>query len=171
MGAITLSNTTAAFLKRGGEYLLMKRALSRKVAPGVWSGVGGKMECAEINDPRTACLREIEEETGIAAGWIRDLTLRYVVIRRWRDTIRQSYIYFGETSAEPSTTTEEGELHWIPEHELLDRPYTATFAAMLTHYLQTPDPAHLIVGTTENDHGKCRMIWAVLEDFETQQEN
>jgi 8-oxo-dGTP diphosphatase len=161
---INLSNGAAAFLRSGDEYLLMKRADSRRIAPGVWSAVGGKMERDELNDPQAACLREIEEETGITQ--IRDLTLRYVIIRRYRDTIRQTYIYFGETDEEPSVTTDEGELHWISESELLDRTYTKTFAAMLRHYLTTPDPERVIVGAAENEIGECRMVWSAIEDFE-----
>ena len=64
---ITLTNGAAAFLKRKNEYLLMKRALNRKVAPNMWSSVGGHMENNEINAPQTACLRKIFEETGITA--------------------------------------------------------------------------------------------------------
>jgi len=168
MPPLLLSNGAAAFLRRGGDYLLMKRAPDRVVAPGVWSAVGGKLEPAELNDPLAACLREIEEETGIPAARIRGLTLRYLIVRRWRDTLRLTYIYFGETDAQPSVTTPEGTLHWVPESELLNRPYTATFAAMLEHYLRTPDPMRVIVGAAENDNGKCRMTWSALEDFEAE---
>jgi hypothetical protein len=56
-------------------------------------------------------------------------------------------------------------LHWIPESELLNRTYTATFAAMLAHYMRTPDAGHIIVGVAENDNGKCRMVWSAIEDF------
>lgn len=75
---ITLSIATAAFLKRGSDYLLMKRAPNRKVAPGVWSGVGGHMECDELNNPQKTCLREVLEETGITKEQIQDLKLRYL---------------------------------------------------------------------------------------------
>ena len=162
---IMLANGAAAFLKRNNEYLLMKRAPNRKVAPDVWSAVGGHMEDNEINDPQTACLREIFEETGICEKQILSLTLRYIIVRKYRDTIRQTYIYFGETDAEFVDKTDEGKLYWIPENELLDRSYTATFAAMLKHYLNTPDTERVIVGAAENDSGECRMIWSVLEDF------
>lgn len=166
MTTVTLSSGTAAFLKHGNDYLLMKRAPNRIIAPEVWSGVGGKLERDELNDPQVACLREIEEETGIIADQIHDLTLRYVILRRYRSTIRQTYIYFGETDAEPTIATDEGELHWIPENELLDRIYTATFAAMLEHYLIMPDLEHVVVGVAESRNGKCTMIWSAIEDFE-----
>jgi 8-oxo-dGTP diphosphatase len=79
---INLSIGAAAFLKRGDEYLLMKRADNRKIAPGVWSAVGGKLETYELNDPQAACLREVQEETGITAVQIYNLKLRYVIVRR-----------------------------------------------------------------------------------------
>lgn len=111
MMPITLTNGTAAFLRHGGNYLLMKRAPNRKIAPDVWSGVGGHMERGELNDPQTACLREIWEETGITAEQIRNLTLRYIIVRRYRDTIWQTYIYFGETDSELTDKTDDGKLY------------------------------------------------------------
>ncbi|MDR2446949.1 MAG: NUDIX domain-containing protein [Treponema sp.] len=53
------------FLKNNGLYLLMKRSPGRKMAPNVWSCIGGHMEPHEINDPLEICLREAKEETGI----------------------------------------------------------------------------------------------------------
>ena len=165
---ITLTHNTGAFLKRGDSYLLMHRAPDRKFAPGMWSTVGGGVERGEHDDPQAACLREIEEETGIAAGEIRNLTLRYITMRRWGDCISHSYIYFGETDAEPSITTDEGTVHWIPESELLNRTFSVTFRAMLEHYLETPDPQRVVVGVAENDNGACRMVWSAIEDFESE---
>jgi len=163
---LTLAHSAGAFLKRGDEYLLMHRAPDRKFLPNIWSVVGGGMERGEMDDPRTACLREIKEETGIEAGEIRDLTLRYIIVRRRGDCVGHSYVYFGETEAEPSVICDEGTLHWVPESALLDREFSTTFRAMLEHYLRTPDPAHVILGAAENDNGECRMIWTKLKDFE-----
>lgn len=163
---IKLLNGAAAFLLRDGEYLLMKRAPGKAIAPGVWSGVGGKLEQWELNDPRAACLREVEEETGIPPAHIFDLGLRYVIVRRSRDTIRQTYVYFGSTDMDPTVATDEGELHWIPAGELLDRTYTQTFAHMLRHFVERPDAGRVIVGVAGNEDGACRMSWTAVEDFD-----
>lgn len=66
--------------------------------------------------------------------------------------------------------TDEGELHWVPESQLLERAYTATFQAMLAHYLATSEE-RVVIGTAENEGGRCRMVWAALEDFEKSEEN
>lgn len=163
---IHLDCSAAAFLKRGDEYLLMKRSPKKRIAPGVWSAVGGHLEPHELNDPHAACLREIEEETGIHSADVLNLRLRYIIIRRAKDVIRHSYIYFGETDAEPSVITDEGSLHWIAEDELLHRTYTTTFQRMLEHYRQTPDEQRVFVGAAEKCNGRCQMVWTAVEDFE-----
>ena len=65
-----LINYVAAFLRNNDEYLLMERANNRKINPGFWSGVGGHVEPHEINDPLSACYREIEEEAGMIAPYM-----------------------------------------------------------------------------------------------------
>jgi len=166
MQKITLAHSAGAFLRRGDEYLLMLRAPDRKFLPNTWSNIGGGMERGEMDDPEVTCLREIEEETGIEAGEIRNLALRYIIVRRRGDCINHSYVYFGETDAQPRIACDEGTVHWVPESELLDRKLSTTFRAMLEHYLHTPDPQRVIVGSAENDNGKCRMAWAAIKDFE-----
>ena len=151
---------------RDGKFLLMKRAPNRKIAPGIWSCPGGHIEPEEFDDPQSACLRELQEETGITADRIFDLTLRYVIIRRWRDILRHNYIYFGRTDAEETIETREGTLHWVSRSELLDREFTQTFGAMLRHYIFTPEPDKVIVGVAENNAGRLRMSWCAAEDFE-----
>jgi len=41
---IILQNASGAFLINGDNYLLIKRSPKRKIAPNLWSCVGGLME-------------------------------------------------------------------------------------------------------------------------------
>jgi 8-oxo-dGTP diphosphatase len=164
---ITLRNGVAAFLNNNDKYLLMKRDENRKIAPGVWSGVGGHIETHEINAPLSACYREIEEESGIARDKISSLELLYIITRRSKDEIRQSYIYFGETGQTELAQTDEGELFWIEHSELLKREYSKTFTAMLEHYAHRDKGDRAIyVGVADNNNGELQMNWARCEDFE-----
>jgi 8-oxo-dGTP diphosphatase len=164
---IILQNSAVAFLKHEGCYLLMKRSPNRSIAPGLWSGVGGHIEPHELNDPKSACLREIYEETGIKKENIFNLELRYVIIRRAKDTLRQNYVYFGETDIAKVIDTDEGTLHWIDENELLNREFTKTFDAMMKHYIYYGGKEkRVIFGVAENSNGEPRMNWSVVEDFE-----
>lgn len=163
---ITLKNYTCAFLEHEGNFLLMKRASDRDENPDLWSGVGGKMEPDEINDPFSACMREINEETGMTANHIENLVLRYIIIRRYKDVIRQSYIYFGKTNTSKFVDTHEGTLHWISKDELGEKKYTSTYVKMMQHYLSAmSDCNHIFVGTAENVDGNLKMSWAKIEDF------
>ena len=165
---IKLRTATAAFLHNNGSYLLMKRSEQKRIAPNVWSGVGGHMEQHELNNPYEACCREIEEETGITGDDIKSLELLYIIVRmKNADEIYHTYVYFGETMKTETIQTDEGTLHWIPEGELLDREYTKTFAAMLRHYTaRRPNDRRVYVGAAGNDSGKLAMNWTLLEDFD-----
>lgn len=97
----------------------MKRGDEVKIMPGFWSGVGGHLECEEINNPRAACLREIYEETGIRENQISDLKLKYIVLRRWFDEIVINYMYFGKTITSHVIENDEGTLHWVNKDSVL----------------------------------------------------
>ena len=161
---VTLKNYSCAFLENGGYFLLIKRAPNREINPDVWSGVGGKIEPCEINDPYSACVREIKEETGITSNNIENLTLRYIIIRKHNDVIRQSYIYFGKANTKSFVDTDEGTLYWIPKEELKKKQYTSTYAKMIEHYLSSDaDDNNVFIGIAENVDGKLNMCWSKLE--------
>jgi len=52
------------FLIYKNQVLLIKRAPAKKVYPGKWDGIGGKIEPGET--PLHACCREYLEETGLS---------------------------------------------------------------------------------------------------------
>ena len=163
---IILQNSSGAFLKNENSYLLLKRSPNRTIAPNLWSCVGGHMENHEMNDPLEACFREIEEETGIKKSNIFDLTLRYIIIRQYKNIIRQNYIYFGRTDKTEIIDTEEGELFWINEKDLLKKEFTKTFTEMMKHYLESKIGKKIYVGVAGKELNNLKMNWSLLEDFE-----
>lgn len=163
---MTLKNYSCAFLENDGCFLLMKRAPNREVNSDFWSGVGGKIEPCEINDPYSACVREVKEETGISNKNIEELRLRYIIIRKHKDVIRQSYIYFGKVNTKSFMDTDEGTLYWIPKEELKYKQYTSTYTKMMKHYLSSDaDDRNIFVGIAESVDGKLKMCWSKVEDF------
>lgn len=44
---------SGAFIIEGNNYLMMKRAITKKIAPELWGGVGGHSEPNELNSPKT----------------------------------------------------------------------------------------------------------------------
>ena len=182
---ITLKSYVAAFLRNGDKYLLMKRADNRKIYPGFWSGIGGHIEPHEINDPFSACYREIAEESGIYRDKISSLDLLYIITRRSKDEIRQNYIFFGETNTSDIIQTDEGVLYWISSDVLIERKYSATYAAMLEHYIKrSQNDRSVYVGVAgdtgvagdagdsgvadiaENNDETLKMSWLKCEDYE-----
>jgi len=163
---ITTKIGSGAFLKNNDRYLLIKRSPEKEIAPNVWSCIGGHMEKDEINNPLVTCLREIEEETGITKEHIFNIELKYIMIRQYKNLIRQYYVYFGETDIEKTNNTKEGTLYWINENELLTKEYSNTFTEMLEHYIKNKQNENIFVGVVGNNCGKLKMSWSILEDYE-----
>lgn len=157
------SNVAIAFLSNGNHYLLMKRSLNKKYAPGLWDGVGGRLEQEEINNPRAACLREIHEETGIVKNCIDNLRLKYIILQRFKDRIQVLYLYFGNSTIREVIDTDEGELYWVTKDELLNREFTDAIRLVLSHYLEfgmkTDD---VLVGTMIHQNNRPLMSWNQL---------
>jgi 8-oxo-dGTP diphosphatase len=165
---IILRIGSGAFLRNNDHYLLLKRSPEKDLAPNVWSCIGGHMEENELGNPFETCIREINEETGITKEHIFNLKLRYIMVRKYKNTIRQYFIYFGETDADEIVNSKEGTLHWIKEEELLTKEYSRTFAEMLKHYFQNKSEPEekIIVGVAGGESNELKMSWSILEDYE-----
>lgn len=157
---------TTAYLRHGDDMLLMQRSPKREFLPGIWSGVGGHVECCELGDIRTACLREVGEETGLGAADIDNLTLRYVLLRQRRDELRQQFIYFGTARIAETRPTHEGYLHWVPSGDVLTKPMTASNRMMLEHYFSKGLHDLAMVGVLSDDRASARIRWSPVSDWE-----
>lgn len=111
-----------------------------RVVNDTWVGsAGGHFEENELNDPRACVLRELREELGLGENHIRDLSLRYVTLRRTKGEIRQNYYFFAKliSEADIDVVSTEGTSRWFSFSELsaLEMPYSAKF--VIEHYLET----------------------------------
>jgi 8-oxo-dGTP diphosphatase len=137
----TLRLMSVAVLFHGDHMLMMKRSPNRTLSPGKWAGIGGHLEPAEIGDPYAACLREVEEETGLRPEDIEGLELRYILLRLNGRDLRQQFVYVGRALKREVTPTDEGELHWIHMNDVLNRDIPYVFRTVLQHWLQGDGPS------------------------------
>ena len=121
-----LRNMTSIYLLKDDKVLLLFRKGGRVVSD-VWTGsAGGHFEEFELNDA----------ELGLCEDNIRNLSLRYVTLRRTKGEIRQNYYFFAILNEEVSDdlVSNEGELKWFSLNKLdeLEMPYTARY--VMDHY-------------------------------------
>ena len=157
-----------AFLMNEGHVLLMRRARNARLFPGWWAPIGGHLEAGEMNDPRTTCLREIREETGLTGNHLVGLSLRYVVHRQRESEIRTQYVYFGSTRTRNVSSNAEGELCWVQMETAPSLDVSATTRFILEHHLREPRPRDgcIYVGTVDARDGTPIICWAALRDWE-----
>jgi 8-oxo-dGTP diphosphatase len=158
---------TTAYLFHEDTVLLMKRSSQRSFIPDVWSGIGGHVEPTEYGDIRGACLREIEEETGLQSEDLKELVMRYVILRQRKHELRQQFIYFGTTTNTKRGSTEEGTLHWIPTNRMFDCLMTDSNRLMLRHYFDSEPTNRVWVGTMYGEASEPKIHWALMSDWES----
>jgi 8-oxo-dGTP diphosphatase len=153
-----------ALICNGEDCLIMKRAENRKFAPGLWGLVGGHAEPEEINDPKTACLREVFEETGINADRLENLLLRYIACRQAKDEIRIHYFFTAEVkSREYEDKTDEGMLFWIPQCKLTELSMSFTLKKAIEHFLSHDRNSMTVyLGGVTEVSGMAVMRWIPL---------
>lgn len=100
---------TLCFLLHEESVLLLKLAQDRGSWAGKLNGVGGHIERGE--DPRSAALREIKEETGVEPL---DLRLSGVVFVDTGESPGLAiFTFVGEAETRKSLQTKEGRTEWI----------------------------------------------------------
>lgn len=105
--------------------LLLQRAANKAFAPGLYTGVGGKVEPGET--PLASALRELEEETGITG-----LPLAEFARVQIRPDLWLHYFYAVWDGAAPST--EDGTLVWSDTGAIFERKIIPTTQRLLAEW-------------------------------------
>jgi len=158
---IKLRKMAGAFLTYEDEILLIQRGLHKKLAPGMWSCVGGHIECEEHDNPLAACFREVEEETGITQSLISNLSLRYITTRKIDGEIRTGYYFFGEVKyrcALPECA--EGTLHWVKIAEMPSLKMTFSIKSISTHWQNNQNDTNIFLCGINRENNKT--TWTAL---------
>lgn len=159
----------AFLLNEEQEVLFLQKKLQDTFLAGFLVPIGGHMEANEINDPKKACIREIEEETGLKRESINNLALRYIVHRiKNNQEIRIQYVYFGTVSKSSKLIeSEEGYLTWIKFKEIVNQHVSATTNEIVKHFYDLGKPPEKVyVGSMNSLNGNPQIIWGHLEDWE-----
>ena len=128
-------NRTLCFLTHGDDVLLLKRALTKRVFPGLYNGVGGHIEQDE--DPLTGAIREIREETGLSVA---QPTLRGVLhVDAGAETGIMVFVFSAEAPSREVVANDEGTLEWVPRAHIAELPLVEDVLALLPLVLDS-DP-------------------------------
>lgn len=163
-----LRNMTSIYLLKDDKVLLLFRKGGRVVSD-VWTGsAGGHFEEFELNDAKACVLREMNEELGLHEDNIRNLSLRYVTLRRTKGD-KTKLLFFAILNEEVSDdlASNEGELKWFSLKQLdeLEMPYTARY--VMNHYCSIGQYSDKIYTGVANENEvifwNCRSFDVVTE--------
>lgn len=103
-------NRTLILITNGDHVLLMKRALTKRIFPGYYNGVGGHIERDE--DPLSCAVREIREETGLTVHRVRFRGVYNIDAGDANGIVL--FIFTAESNTRDVIFCDEGTLEWIP---------------------------------------------------------
>lgn len=126
---------SAIYLRRGDLYLLLKGALTKRLWPNKYNGIGGHIEKGE--NILASAKRELLEETGLSA----ELWLCGTVIVDAGETGICLFLFTGECLDGEPQPSPEGLAEWIPYQSVRELPVVEDLPVLLAkiHHMQRGD--------------------------------
>ena len=142
------------FLLKGNQVLLLYREGGRVAHHLYVAACGGHMEPHELNNARAAVLREMQEELGLSPTDVGEIRLRYITLRNTGEEIRQNYYFFARLK-EPNSplSSNEGQLKWCREEEILQLPMPVTAHHVMEHYFSVGRHTSTLYGGVGDENG------------------
>ena len=124
-----------SFLLRQEKVLLIRIAEDRGAWSGLLNGVGGHIERGE--DPRSAALREIKEETGLILSPSSLYLSGVVIVDVGTFPGVGLYIFVGETETSETHSSCEGTPEWIDMNAFDEQTLVKDLPALLPRAIQS----------------------------------
>ncbi|MGM9652137.1 MAG: NUDIX hydrolase [Eubacteriales bacterium] len=113
-------HTTLCYIEKDGAYLMLHRVKKENdLNRDKWIGIGGKFEPFE--SPEDCLLREVREETGLTLTDWRYRGIVTFVCDTW-DAAEYMHLFTAASFTGTMTDCDEGELCWVPIHEVYSLP-------------------------------------------------
>lgn len=159
-GRWTTIPRTLSFVLNGGDVLLMKRASHKRVFPNQYNGLGGHIERDE--DPASGALREIAEESGLAAHSLRLRSIHNIDAGESAGIILFVYTAISDRR-DFQRHSDEGALEWVPTESLSELDLVEDLPQLLPRILAMSDdeqPMHVHVSYDDAD----QIVLRIRED-------
>lgn len=104
---------TLCFVLNGADVLLMRGALTKRIWPGRYNGIGGHVERGE--DVHSAARREVLEECGLQVERLQLCGTVNVDTGEGRGILL--FVFVAYAAARDTRASVEGTLHWVPQQQ------------------------------------------------------
>ena len=148
------------FIRKDDKYLVLKRSLQKKYAPGFIHPVGGKVDQNE--NPYIAGQREVLEETGLT---VKNMRLEAILleITPVKDEPYNWLIFHFSADYDSGEVkqTEEGELLWLTAEELPQQELFPSVKPIIQHILDREQGT--VFATFEYDEQRENIVGTKLD--------
>lgn len=122
------------FIRKGAEYLVLRRSALKRYAPNYVHPVGGKVDINE--NPHAAAIREVYEESGLRVKNMRLEAVLLEVLPEKDEPYNWLIFHFSaDYDSGKLQQTEEGELIWLKADEIKKQKLFPSVALIIDHIL------------------------------------